>query len=255
MTFNWIGFFTIIHKELNRTRQVFLQAVLSPFLSTFLYFIVFGTAVGSRVGTVEGVSYGQFMVPGMIAMAIVMNAIMAASSGIYFLRFMGTINDLLTAPLSFVEIVSGFAIASALRTLFISALIYLTALFFVPLPIAHPFWFFFFLFGSTIGFSFFGLVLGIWAKDFEQLSFVPTIIITPLSFLGGVFYSLEMLPPFWRHITLFNPLYYLVSSLRYALLNIPATSLSVSIFFIVLLWAIPLFLLHHFFTTGNKIRN
>lgn len=252
---NWIGFFTIVHKELNRTRQVFLQAVLSPFLSTFLYFIVFGTAVGSRVGTVEGVSYGQFMVPGMLAMAIVMNAIMAASSGIYFLRFVGTINDLLTAPLSFAEIVSGFAIAATIRTLFISLLIYLTALFFIPLPIAHPFWFLFFLFGSAMGFSFFGLVLGVWSKDFEQLSFVPTIIITPLSFLGGVFYSLDMLPSFWQHITLLNPLYYLVGALRYALLDIPATSLSVGIVFITLLWIFPLLILHRMFKTGNKIKN
>ena len=151
---NYTGLLTIIKKEIHRTKQVFLQAVLSPFLSTFLYFIVFGTAIGSQIGTVQGVTYGQFIVPGMIAMAIVMNAVLAASSGIYFLRFIGTINDLLVAPLSYIEIVLGFSIASALRTLFISLLIYLTALLFVPLPIAHPLWFFFFLFGSAMGFSF-----------------------------------------------------------------------------------------------------
>lgn len=252
---NWIGLKMIIWKELQRTRQVFLQAVLSPFLSTFLYFIVFGTAIGSQIGTVQGVTYGQFIVPGMMAMAIVMNAVLAASSGIYFLRFIGTIGDLLTAPLSYVEIVLGFSIASALRTLFISLLIYLTALLFVPLPIAHPIWFFFFLFGSAMGFSFFGLLLGIWAKDFEQLSFVPTIIITPLSFLGGVFYSLEMLPPFWQKLTLVNPLFYLVDALRYSLLGISSTSLIVSVAFILLLWIVPLALLRRIFKTGYRIRS
>ncbi len=245
----------IIWKELQRTRQVFLQAVLSPFLSTFLYFIVFGTAIGSQIGTVSGVSYGQFIVPGMMAMAIVMNSVLAASSGIYFLRFMGTINDLLTAPLSYIEIVLGFSIASAARTSLISALIYLTALLFVPLPIAHPFWFFFFLFGSAMGFSFFGLLLGIWAKDFEQLSFVPTIIITPLSFLGGVFYSLTMLPPLWQKLTLINPLFYLVDALRYSLLGISSTSLTISILFILVLWIVPLILLRKIFLSGYKIRN
>lgn len=252
---NWIGLKMIIWKELQRTRQVFLQAVLSPFLSTFLYFIVFGTAIGSQIGTVSGVSYGQFIVPGMMAMAIVMNSVLAASSGIYFLRFMGTINDLLTAPLSYIEIVLGFSIASAARTSLISALIYLTALLFVPLPIAHPFWFFFFLFGSAMGFSFFGLLLGIWAKDFEQLSFVPTIIITPLSFLGGVFYSLTMLPPLWQKLTLINPLFYLVDALRYSLLGISSTSLTISILFILVLWIVPLILLRKIFLSGYKIRN
>lgn len=250
---NWIGLKMIIWKELQRTRQVFLQAVLSPFLTTFLYFIVFGTAIGSQIGTVSGVSYGQFIVPGMIAMAIVMNSILAAS--IYFLRFIGTINDLLTAPLSYVEIVLGFSIASTIRTLLISALIYLTALLFVPLPIAHPIWFFFFLFGSAMGFSFFGLLLGIWAKDFEQLSFVPTIIITPLSFLGGVFYSLEMLPPLWQKLTLVNPLFYLVDALRYSLLDISSTSITISIIFILVLWIIPLALLKKIFLSGYKIRS
>ena len=245
----------IVWKELNRTKQVFLQAVLSPFLSTFLYFIVFGTAIGSQLGAIQGVSYGQFIVPGMIAMAIVMNAVLAASSGIYFLRFIGTITDLLSAPLSMLEIVLGFSIASALRTLLICALIYLTALLFVPLPIAHPFWFFFFLFSFSMGFSFLGLVLGIWAKDFEQLSFVPTIIITPLSFLGGVFYSLEMLPPFWQTITLWNPLFYMVDALRYSLLGIGSTSLWIGLIFAVLLWIISLAILRRIFITGYRIRS
>lgn len=252
---NRIGLQMIIWKELKRTRQVFLQAVLSPFLSTFLYFIVFGTAIGSQIGTIQEFSYGQFIVPGMIAMAIVMNAILAASSGIYFLRFMGTINDLLTAPISSFEIILGFSIASSMRTLFISLLIYLTALLFVPLPIEHPFWFLFFLLGSAMGFSFFGLLLGIWAKDFEQLSFVPTIIITPLSFLGGVFYSLEMLPPFWQKLTLINPLFYIVDALRYSLLGISSTSLILSVLCILLLWIIPLSLLQRIFKTGYRIKS
>lgn len=252
---NWIGLQMIIWKELKRTRQVFLQAVLSPFLSTFLYFIVFGTAIGSQLDKINGVSYGQFIVPGMIAMAIVMNAILAASSGIYFLRFMGTINDLLTSPLSSFEIILGFSIASTIRTLFISLLIYVTALLFVPLPIAHPFLFFFFLFGSAMGFSFFGLLIGIWAKDFEQLSFVPTIVITPLSFLGGVFYSLEMLPPFWQKLTLLNPLFYFVDALRYSLLDISSMSLTLGSIFIVLLWIIPLLLLQRIFKTGYRIKS
>lgn len=252
---NWIGLTTIIAKELNRTKQVFLQAVLSPLLTTVLYFVVFGGAIGSRIPDVGGASYAQFIVPGMIAMAVVMNAILAASSGIYFPRFIGTITDLLSAPMSFAEIVFGFAIASAIRTIGIAFLIYIVALFFVPLPIAHPIFTILFVIFASLGFSFLGLVLGIWAKDFEQLSFVPSIVITPLSFLGGIFYSIDMLPPLWKTLTLLNPIFYFVDTLRYAMLGIaPVHFLSGPIFLAALL-AVSLLLLHRILTTGYRIRN
>lgn len=255
MTLNWIGLTTIIAKELNRTKQVFLQAVLSPLLTTVLYFVVFGGAIGSQIADVGGVSYAQFIVPGMIAMAIVMNAILAASSGIYFPRFIGTITDMLSAPMSFAEIVLGFAIASALRTFGIAILIYIVALFFVPLPLTYPLFTLLFVILSSIGFAFLGLVLGIWAKDFEQLSFVPSIVITPLSFLGGIFYSIEMLPPLWQTLTLLNPLFYFVDTLRFAMLGIASAPPWTGLLFLILLLVIPLITLKYIFDTGYRIRS
>jgi len=252
---NWIGLYTLYKKEMSRTFRVPMQTLLSPVLTTALYFIVFGSTIGARVGTIDGVSYAQFIIPGLIMMSLLTNSLSAASSGIYFPKFIGTIYELLSAPLSFVEIILGFTLAAATRALIIGTLIYLTALLFIPLPVAHPLAVLFFSFLTAFSFALFGLIIGIWADSFEKLNLFPLLILTPLSFLGGVFYSLDMLPPFWQKISLLNPVVYMISALRWGFFDTahlsPLTSLALISGFLLCCILALIFM----FKTGYKIKN
>ena len=202
--------------EMSRTLRTLSQSVLSPVVSTCLYFVVFGTAIGSRMGVVEGVTYGAFIVPGLIMLTVLIQSVSNSSFGIYFPKFTGSIYEHLSAPVSFVEIVIGFVGAAATKSFSIGIIILITSNFFVTLNILHPFWMLIFLLLTCISFSLLGFILGIWAQNFEQLNLVPSLIITPLVFLGGSFYSISMLPPFWQKVTLFNPIVYLVSAFRWS---------------------------------------
>ncbi len=202
--------------EMARTFRTLAQSIVSPVLSTALYFIVFGTAIGSRIEQVEGVSYGAFIVPGLIMLTVLTQSIANASFGIYFPKFIGTIYELLSAPASFLEITAGYVLAAATKALMIGLIILATAYFFVELTIAHPIWMIVFLVLTCLSFSLFGFIIGIWAKNFEQLQLIPLLAVTPLVFLGGAFYSVSMLPPAWQGITMFNPVLYLVSGFRWS---------------------------------------
>ncbi len=205
--------------EMARTGRTLFQSVVSPVISTSLYFIVFGAAIGSRITQIEGVPYGAFIVPGLIMLMLLTQSVTNASFGIYFPRFVGTIYELLSAPVSSFEIVLGYVGAAATKSIILGVIILATSGLFVPLHIAHPFWMLAFLVLTAVSFSLFGFILGLWADGFEKLQIVPLLIITPLTFLGGTFYSTSVLPPFWRTVTLFNPLVYLISGLSLELLR------------------------------------
>jgi ABC-2 type transport system permease protein len=213
---NWHGIQAIFRFEMARFFRSVIQSIVSPVLSTSLYFIVFGAAIGSRIDQVEGVSYGAFIVPGLIMLSVLQQSIQNAAFGIYFPKFIGTIFEILSAPLSSLEIVIGYVGAAAVKSLMIGVIILATSFFFVDIGIAHPFWAAAFLILTCISFSLLGFILGIWANSFEQLNLVPLLIVTPLVFLGGSFYSITMLPPFWQTVSLFNPVLYLVSGFRWA---------------------------------------
>jgi ABC-2 type transport system permease protein len=202
--------------EMDRTWRTIMQSIVSPVLSTSLYFIVFGAAIGSRISEIDGVNYGAFIVPGLIMLQLLTQSIANASFGIYFPRFTGTIYELLSAPISPFEIVAGYVGAAATKSIILGLIILATAALFVPLRIAHPFWMLAFLVLTSFTFSLFGFIIGIWADGFEKLQLVPLLIVTPLTFLGGSFYSIDMLPPFWRTATLFNPVVYLISGFRWS---------------------------------------
>lgn len=252
---NLIGLYTVFLKEIVRTKKVLIQAVLSPVITTVLYFIVFGSGIGQHVSTSSGIAYGAFIVPGLIAMSLIMNAFMASSSGIYFPRFIGTIVDYLSAPLSFLEITLGFSLAATVRALGIGLLIYASALLFVPVPIAHPFLAVIFSFLISLAFSFLGCIAGLWAKDFEQMSFIPTLVIMPLSFLGGVFYAPDMLPKIWQTVTILNPVFYMIDGLRYTFFDISSAPFLLSITAVGVTLAISLVLLWRIFKTGYRLRS
>ncbi|MCA9364857.1 MAG: ABC transporter permease [Candidatus Moranbacteria bacterium] len=251
---NWIGLWTIFRKEIERTRTVIVQSIIAPTLTTALYFIVFGAAVGNQITTTGDVSYKQFIVPGLIMMALVTNAMIASASGIYFPRFLGIITDLLAAPMDFVEITFGYTIAAAVRATIIGVLIYLTALFFTPLPIAHPLFVLIFGFLSAWTFACLGMIMGLWAKDFERLFLIPSIVLTPLTFLGGVFYKIDMLPPLWQKITMLNPIFYMIDGLRYGFFGISSTNHCVALSAITVTLIITLTIIKHFFTIGYGLR-
>ncbi len=202
--------------EMARTRRTLLQSIVSPVLSTSLYFVVFGAAIGSRIPEVDGVSYGAFIVPGLVMLALLTQSVQNASFGIYFPRFIGTIYELLSAPVSSLEIVIGYVGAAATKSIVLAVLIIATAAAFVPMHIAHPFAMVAFLVLTAVTFSLFGFIIGIWADNFEKLQFVPLLVITPLTFLGGTFYSIDLLPPFWRTLSLANPVVYLVNGFRWS---------------------------------------
>jgi ABC-2 type transport system permease protein len=251
---NWIGLWAIYKKEMSRTYRVLFQSIASPVITTALYFVVFGAALGSRITDLGGVSYIQFIVPGLIMMALLMNSFSAAASGIYFPKFMGNLYEMLSAPLSYIEITLGFVFAAVTRAMMIGVTIYLVGLLFTPLPILHPFWAVGFSLIVSLVFALFGFIVGLWAKSFEQFNLIPTFIITPMSFLGGIFYSLDMLPSSWQTIALFNPLVYMINGLRWAFFGItdvhPLYSGLVVSVFAVMLFAIIAWI----FKTGYKLR-
>ncbi len=213
---NWQGTLAIYKFEMARTRRTLFQSIVSPVMSTSLYFVVFGAAIGSRITEIDGVSYGSFIVPGLIMLSLLTESISNASFGIYFPKFSGTIYELMSAPVSVVEIVTGYVGAAATKSIILGGIILATANLFVDVQILHPVWMFLFLILTAITFSLFGFILGIWADNWEKLAIVPTLIITPLTFLGGSFYSISMLPPLWQKITLFNPVVYLISGFRWS---------------------------------------
>ncbi len=240
--------------EMSRTFRTLLQSVVSPVLSTSLYFVVFGAAIGSRIEQIEGVNYGAFIVPGLIMLTVLTQSTSNAAFGIYFPKFIGTIYELLSAPISFLEIVMGYVGAAATKALAIGLIILLTAAFFVDLQIAHPFWMLVFLVLTCISFSLFGFILGIWAQNFEQLQLVPLLVITPLVFLGGSFYSISMLPPLWQTVTLFNPVVYLISGFRWSFYGTADVAVGLSVTMITLFLAICLVIVWWIFKTGYRIK-
>ena len=240
--------------EMSRMRRTILQSVISPVLSTSLYFVVFGTAIGARIETVEGVHYGSFIVPGLIMLTLLQNSISNASFGIYFPKFVGTIYEVLSAPVSFLEIVIGYAGAAATKSIILGLIILATAHLFVPLHIEHPFLMFFFLVLTAVTFSLFGFIIGIWADNFEKLQLVPLLVVTPLTFLGGSFYSIDMLPPFWRTVSLFNPVVYLVSGFRWSFYGISDVNITVSVTMTLVFLVICLAVVSWIFRTGYRLK-
>ena len=252
---NGTAVWAIYHREMSRFFRTFMQSFLSPVISTSLYFVVFGAAIGSRIDEVEGVSYGAFIVPGLVMLSVITQAISNASFGIYFPKFIGTIYEPLSAPISFLEIVLGFVGAAATKSLFIGVVIMVTAGFFVDLQITHPWAMVTFLLLTCISFSLLGFILGIWAKNFEQLQIVPLMVITPLVFLGGAFYSTAMLPPFWQHVSLLNPVVYLISGFRWSFYAVADVPVAVSLLAIAGFTAACLGVIGWIFRTGWRIRN
>ncbi|MEM6895991.1 MAG: ABC transporter permease [Pseudomonadota bacterium] len=240
--------------EMARFRRTLAQSFVSPVLSTSLYFIVFGTAIGSRIQEVEGVSYGAFIVPGLIMLSVMTQSISNASLAIYFPKFMGTIYELLSAPVDFLEIVVGYVGAAATKSLFIGLVILGTSFFFVDISILHPWAMIAFLLLTCISFSLMGFIIGIWAGNFEQLQLVPLLIVTPLVFLGGAFYSISMLPPVWQSISYFNPVVYLVSGFRWAFFGEADVPVAVSLLAIAGFTALCLGVIWLIFRTGWRIR-
>jgi ABC-2 type transport system permease protein len=252
---NWHAVWAIYNFEMQRTRRTLFQSVVSPVISTSLYFVVFGAAIGSRITEIEGVSYGSFIVPGLIMLTLLTQSVMNASFGIYFPRFVGTIYELLSAPVSYLEIVMGYVGAAATKSLIIGMIILATAGFFVPLKIAHPFWMIAFLLLTALTFSLLGFIIGIWADGFEKLQIIPLLIITPLTFLGGSFYSVSVLPPFWQKVTLFNPVVYLISGFRWSFFEIADVNIEVSLGMTILFLALCLAIVWWIFRTGYRLKN
>jgi len=240
--------------EMSRTGRTLMQSVVSPVLSTSLYFVVFGSAIGSRMVEIDGVSYGAFIVPGLTMLSLLNQSISNASFGIYMPKFAGTIYELLSAPVSYVEILLGYVGAAATKSTVLGFLILLTARLFVDYEIVHPFWMVGFLALTAVTFSLFGFILGIWADGFEKLQVVPMMIVTPLTFLGGSFYSIDMLPPFWQKVTLLNPVVYLISAFRWSFYGIADVSVTLSAGMILLFLAACLLLVRWIFKTGYRLR-
>jgi len=241
--------------EMSRMRRTLLQSVVAPVLTTSLYFIVFGAAIGSRIEQVDGVSYGAFIVPGLIMLNLLTQSISNASFGIYFPKFVGTIYEMLSAPVSQLEVVIGYVGAAASKSLILGLIILVTAAFFVDLQIAHPFVMLAFLILTTLSFSMMGFAIGIWADNFEKLSLVPMLLVTPLIFLGGSFYSIDMLPPFWQTVSLFNPVLYLVSGFRWSFYEIADVNVVISLLSICLFLLLCYGIVWWIFKTGYKLRS
>ena len=245
----------VIYKyEMMRAFETLAQSFASPFLSTPLYFVVFGSAIGSRIPTVEGVPYGSFIVPGLMMLALLTQSISNASFGIFFPKFTGTIYEVLSAPISFVEILIGYVGAAATKSFIIGLIILATAGFFVPLHIAHPLWMLGFLILTCISFSLFGFIIGLWATDFEKLQLIPMLVITPLVFLGGSFYSINMLPPAWQTVTLFNPVVYLISGFRWSFFEVADVSVGLSLAMVLGFLGICLVIVWWMFKTGFRLK-
>jgi ABC-2 type transport system permease protein len=240
--------------EMARTRRTLLQSIVSPVLSTSLYFVVFGTAIGSRISQIDGVAYGSFIVPGLIMLTLLTQSVANASFGIYFPRFTGTIYELLSAPISFFEIVLGYVGAAATKSIILGLIILLTANLFVSLRIAHPFWMLAFLVLTALTFSLLGFIIGVWADGFEKLQVVPLLVITPLTFLGGSFYSISVLPPFWQKVTLFNPVVYLINGFRWSFFEVADLSVGISLAITLGFLALCLAVIWWIFKTGYRLK-
>jgi ABC-2 type transport system permease protein len=237
-----------------RTGRTLAQSIVSPVLSTSLYFVVFGAAIGSRITEIEGISYGAFIVPGLIMLTLLTQSVMNASFGIYFPRFVGTIYELLSAPVSGFEIAVGYVGAAATKSIILGLIILATSWLFVPLRIEHPVWMLVFLVMTAVTFSLLGFIIGLWAEGFEQLQIIPLLVITPLTFLGGTFYSTSVLPPFWQTVTLFNPVVYLISGFRWSFFEIADVSHTVSIGMTMVFFVICLAVVWWMFRTGYKLK-
>ena len=251
---NFYAIRAIYKFEMARTLRTVLQSIVSPVISTSLYFVVFGAAIGSRMTEIDGVSYGAFIVPGLIMLSLLTQSITNAAFGIFFPKFTGTIYELLSAPISYIEVILGYVGAAATKSIILGLIILATAGLFVPLQIQHPLWMVMFLVLTALTFSLFGFVLGIWADGFEKLQLVPFLIVTPLIFLGGSFYSIRMLPPFWQTVTLFNPVVYLISGFRWSFYSISDVSVWVSLVMTLVFLTICLATIWWIFKTGYRLK-
>lgn len=240
--------------EMNRTMRTIGQSVVAPVVSTVLYFVVFGGAIGTRISQVDGISYGSFIVPGLIMLSVLTQSVTNASFGIYMPRFTGTIYELLSAPITYFEIVLGYVGAAATKAVILGLIILATASLIVPLQIAHPFWMLLFLVLTALTFSLFGFIIGVWADSFERLQIIPLLVITPLAFLGGSFYSINMLPEFWQKVTLFNPMVYLISGFRWSFYEIADVDVGVSLGMVGLFLLICLLVVRWIFKTGYRLK-
>lgn len=244
----------IYFSEMARTRKTLMQSIASPVISTVLYFVVFGSAIGSRIQSVEGVSYGSFIVPGLVMLSLLTQSISNASFGIFFPKFTGTVYEIMSAPVSFFEILIGYVGAAATKSLIIGTIILITASFFVEMHIAHPVWMITFLLLTCVAFSLFGFIIGLWADNFEKLQLIPLLVITPLVFLGGSFYSVNMLPEFWQKITLLNPVLYLVSGFRWSFFEVSDVSVTLSLMMICGFLLLCMLVVWFMFRTGYKLK-
>jgi len=244
----------IYNFEMDRTRRTLMQSIAAPVISTALYFVVFGAAIGTRIAEIEGVSYGAFIVPGLVMLTLLTQSVSNASFGIYFPRFTGTIYEYLSAPVSSFEIALGFVGAAATKSVILGLTILATAWFFVPLRIAHPVWMLGFLVLTAVTFSLLGFIIGLWADGFEQLQFIPLLVITPLTFLGGTFYSVSVLPPAWQTVTLLNPIVYLVSGFRWSFFEIADVHVGLSLAMTALFLALCLVTIWWIFRTGYRLK-
>jgi len=246
----------VIYKyEMLRAWHTLMQTIASPVISTSLYFVVFGSAIGSRIEEIDGVSYGVFIVPGLVMLSLLTQSISNASFGIFFPKFTGTIYEVMSAPISFFEIIVGYVGAAASKSLILGTIILLTANLFVDLNIAHPVWMVAFLVLTCISFSLFGFIIGLWATNFEKLQLIPMLVITPLVFLGGSFYSVNMLPPVWQTVTLFNPVLYLISGFRWSFFEVSDVSVGISLMMVIIFLLACLLLVWWMFKTGYRLRN
>lgn len=255
MMINPRGMYAIYRFELARAARTWLQSVVSPIVTTSLYFVVFGAAIGSRVEQVDGIPYGAFIVPGLIMLMLLTQSVTNASFGIFFPRFTGNIYEVLSAPVSYLEVVIGYVGAAATKSLVLGLIILITAHLFVDIPIAHPLLMLFFLVLTAITFSLFGFIVGIWAQDFEQLQIVPLLLIIPLTFLGGTFYSLDVLPEFWQTVSLFNPVVYLVSGFRWSFFEVSDVPILVSLGMTFLFMLLCLVVVWWIFRTGYRLKS
>jgi ABC-2 type transport system permease protein len=253
MNFNAIK--SIYHFEMARAGRTLMQSIISPVISTSLYFVVFGAAIGSRIQEIDGINYGSFIVPGLVMLSLLTQSIANASFGIYFPRFVGTIFELLSAPVSYLDLTIAYVGAAASKSIILGLIILATAALFVPLQILHPFWMLAFLVLTAVTFSLFGFIIGIWADGFEKLQLIPLLIITPLTFLGGSFYSINMLPGIWQKISLFNPVVYLISGFRWSFYGKSDVSIGISLLAIAGFLAVLLAIIAWIFKTGYRLKN
>ncbi len=253
--FNRYGVWAIYKFEMARAGRTLLQSLVTPVITTSLYFVVFGAAIGARMQEVDGVQYGAFIVPGLIMLSLFTESIFNASFGIFFPKFTGTIYEVLSAPISYLEIVLAYVGAAATKSVVLGTVILATASMFVPIEILHPFWMLAFLLLTAATFSLFGFIIGIWSKGFEQLQFIPMLVVTPLTFLGGAFYSIDMLPPGWRTITLFNPVVYLISGFRWSFYGMSDVSVGLSLAMTLGFFLACLIVVAWVFKTGFRLKN